>query len=299
MDPTTDDFIDVLSDLIPAHFTRVVDRMSRMGLKPADLHGAQSVQAIDLTRWAEQNKMLAELRAAIEKHAPQAFAPAGDAEETADDSPQPAPVRKTGKKSAPSSAAAPTDPAALQVEVFISYSHEDEKSLKKLLKHLALLKREEIITDWHDRDIGAGEDWKDRIDEHLNSARVILLLVSADFLASDYCYDIEATRALERHKAGEARVIPVILKPVDWHSAPFGKLKALPKDGKPVSNWSPQDKAFADIAQGIRKAVADLGLPRPPKPATPDDSPEAAFDRYRAHMRQSFRYHEEDTPPDA
>ena len=88
----------------------------------------------------------------------------------------------------------------------------------------------------------AGHEWAGAIDEHLNSAAVILLLVSADFLASDYCYDVEMKRALEWHDAGDGRVVPVILRPVDWRGAPFAKLQALPKDGKPVTSWPNQGR---------------------------------------------------------
>jgi hypothetical protein len=144
------------------------------------------------------------------------------------------------------------------IEVFISYSHEDEALRKKLGTHLSLLKRNKVIDEWHDWRIGAGQEWAGAIDEHLNSAAVILLLVSPDFLASDYCCDIEMTRALQRHDAGDARVIPVILRDVDWQGAPFAKLNALPKDAKPVTSWSSRDKAFTDVARGIREAVEEL-----------------------------------------
>ena len=77
----------------------------------------------------------------------------------------------------------------------------------------------------------------DAIDEHLEAADVVLLLISADFLASDYCYDTEMKRALEKHKAGKARVIPIIIRPVDWKGAPFGELQALPKNAKAVTSW--------------------------------------------------------------
>jgi hypothetical protein len=102
------------------------------------------------------------------------------------------------------------------MEVFFSYAHEDEALRDKLAKHLKLLERQAVIKAWHDRDITASEEWKDAIDNHLESANIILLLVSSDFLASDYCYDIELKRALERHESNEARVIPVILQSVDW-----------------------------------------------------------------------------------
>lgn len=144
------------------------------------------------------------------------------------------------------------------IEVFFSYSHKDEALRDELEKHLTILKRQGVITAWHDRGIVAGEEWEGEIDEHLNSALVILLLVSADFLASNYCYEIEMMRAMERHEAGEARVIPVILRPCAWKGADFGKLQALPKDAKPVASWSNQDEAFLDVEQGIRKAVEEL-----------------------------------------
>jgi len=144
------------------------------------------------------------------------------------------------------------------VELFYSYSHKDGGLRNELENHLSILRREKVIAGWHDRKIGAGKEWKGQIDAHLNSAAVILLLISADFLASDYCYDVEMTPALERHEAGEARVIPVILRAVDWKGAPFGKLQCLPTDAKPVTSSMNRDEAFRDVAQGIRKAVEEL-----------------------------------------
>jgi TIR domain len=116
---------------------------------------------------------------------------------------------------------------------------------------------------WHDRKIGAGTEWKGQIDAHLESAELILLLVSPDFLASDYCYDVELKRALKRHEAGTARVIPIILRPVDWHSAPFGKLQALPTDGREISTWRVRDQAYKDVVEGIRRAVRELRASKP------------------------------------
>src|ERR1700686_211738 len=106
------------------------------------------------------------------------------------------------------------------VEVFYSYAHEDEALRAELEKHLSLLRRQGVISDWHDRHIAPGTDWAQAIDEHLERASVILLLVSADFLASDYCYGIEMQRALQRHQAHEAAVIPILLRPVDCYGAP-------------------------------------------------------------------------------
>ncbi len=161
---------------------------------------------------------------------------------------------------------------ASAVEVFYSYSHKDEKLRDELEKSLTMLKREGIITGWHDRKIGGGDEWAGEIDEHINSARIILLLISTDFLASDYCYDIEVKRAMERHEAGEALVIPVILRPVDWSSAPFGKLQGFPKDAKPITKWKNRDEAFKDVALGIRKVAEKLraeGSGAGPTPVAP------------------------------
>jgi hypothetical protein len=144
------------------------------------------------------------------------------------------------------------------IKVVFSYSHKDESLRDELAKHLSLLKRQGVITEWHDRRITAGQEWVRDIDLHLDTSQIVLLLISADFLASDYCYSIEMQQALGRHERGEAKVIPVILRDVDWEDAPFAKLQALPKDAKPVTSWHNTDEAFADIARGIRKAIKEL-----------------------------------------
>ena len=150
------------------------------------------------------------------------------------------------------------------LEIFYSYAHEDERLRKALDKQLSLLKRDGLITEWYDHKITAGKEWESEILTHLDSAQIILLLISPDFIASDYCYSIEMQRAMERHERGEARVIPIILRPADWKSALFGKLKVLPSDGKAVTRWSNRDEAFLNIAKGIRKAVKELAPPSTP-----------------------------------
>jgi TIR domain len=147
----------------------------------------------------------------------------------------------------------------MPVKVFFSYSHRDESLRDELEKHFSLLKRSAIIETWHDRRIGVGKDFDKSISQYLESADIILLLISADFLASEYCYDREMRRALERHAAGEARVIPVILHACDWQHAPFGKLLAVPTDGRPVSKWPDQNEAFLDIVRAIRQAATEIG----------------------------------------
>lgn len=142
--------------------------------------------------------------------------------------------------------------------VFFSYSHADEDLRDQLEKQLAMLKRQGVIETWHDRRIGAGQELGQVIDDHINTDDIILLLVSPDFIASDYCYDIEMKRAMERHDTGEAIVIPVILRACDWHGAPFGKLLATPRDGKPVTQWPDRDEAFLQVARSVRDAAGRL-----------------------------------------
>jgi tetratricopeptide (TPR) repeat protein len=144
------------------------------------------------------------------------------------------------------------------LEVFFSYSHKDEALCDELNAHLAALKRQNAIKNWTDRRITAGDDWRDEIEKHLDSADLILLLVSSDFLNSDFCYLIETSRALLRDESGDSRVIPVIVRPVDWQGLPIGKLQALPKDGRAVTLWPNRDDAWLNVAQGIRKAIEEM-----------------------------------------
>ena len=144
------------------------------------------------------------------------------------------------------------------IAVFLSYAHEDEALRDELAKHLRLLERQGIITAWHDRRISPGGEWAGTIDAHLETAQIILFLVSANFLASDYSYDTEVQRAIKRHEAGAARMIPIILRPVDWQSAPFSRLQALPQDARPITSWANQDEAFLDVARGIRAVAEEM-----------------------------------------
>jgi TPR repeat protein len=149
------------------------------------------------------------------------------------------------------------------LSVFLSYSHRDEELCERFLVHLSQLKRDGLIEAWNDRRITAGAEWAGAIDEHLNSAHIIILLVSADFLASDYCNDIEMRRALERSQKGEARVVSVILRPCDWETSPFAGLQALPKGGEPVVNWKSNDHGFVDAVKGLRRLIMELCGPGP------------------------------------
>ena len=148
------------------------------------------------------------------------------------------------------------------LRLFYSYSHKDEELRDELETHLKIMQRQGLIQFWHDRRITAGSEWKGEIDENLERADIILLLVSADFIASDYCYDIEMKRALERHDNKDARVIPVIIRDVNWTNAPFSKLEMLPKDGKAVTTWGPdknaRDRAWRNVSEGIEKVIEEM-----------------------------------------
>ncbi len=143
------------------------------------------------------------------------------------------------------------------VEIFCCYAHEDEAWLRKLETHLSLLQRQDLISLWHDRLLVSGADWATSLDTHLETASVILLLVSADFFASDYCYGIEMKQAMARQEAGEAWVIPILVRPAEWKNAPFAHLQALPTDAKPIASWRDKERALADVAAGIRHVIVE------------------------------------------
>jgi TIR domain len=154
----------------------------------------------------------------------------------------------------------------MPVKLFFCYAHEDEPLLNKLKSHLSPLQRQGLIDVWYDRDINAGTEWENEIDTHLRTADIILLLISPDFMNSDYCYSIEMQRALERHKHKEARVIPIILRPIYWQGEPLGTLQALPTDAKPVTDpdWHNLDRALFNVTEGIRKTIENKAPTSPP-----------------------------------
>jgi len=147
----------------------------------------------------------------------------------------------------------------MPVKIFFCYAHEDEPLLNKLKSHLSPLQRQGLIDVWHDRDISASSEWEQEIKEQLNTAQIILLLISPDFMNSDYCYGTELKQAIDRHERKEARVIPIILRPVYWQGV-LGKLQALPKDALPATDpdWHNLDRAFFDAVEGIRKVVEEI-----------------------------------------
>lgn len=143
------------------------------------------------------------------------------------------------------------------VKVFLSYSHKDEALWSELNKHISALKQEGIIKVWWDREVLPGGDWNNEVSQELEAADLIFLLISPDFLNSEFCYREEMRRAVKRHEAGTARVIPIILRPCYWAPAPFAKLQGLPEDMKPVTSWpkSKRDMVWAEVAKSIHKAA--------------------------------------------
>lgn len=162
-----------------------------------------------------------------------------------------------------------------------SYSHADEALRNELEKHLSPLKRMGKITTWHDRCIIPGQEFENQIDLYFSQADIILLLISSDFIASDYCYQVEMTNALERHNRGEAVVIPVILRECAWHQLPFGRIMAATIDGKPITKFASHDDGYFQVAGAVSRAIANLEAKKPHQ-ATQISSPVSANPTFQA-----------------
>ena len=145
-----------------------------------------------------------------------------------------------------------------KLKVFVSYSHADSGLKDELLKHLTPLHQMNLIEEWNDRQLKGGDEWDRTISQNLNTADIILLLVSIDFINSKYCYDIELDKALELHDQKKAVVIPIILRNCMWKHTPFAKIQALPKEAKAVNSWDDRDEALASIAESIRVVADDI-----------------------------------------
>jgi len=139
---------------------------------------------------------------------------------------------------------------ARPLEIFFSYAHEDEDLMDDVRRQLIVYEGNGRILKWHDRMIPPGTEWRDHIDSKLEAAQVVLLFMSPHSIESRYCYEIEGEAALQRHQAGKARVIPIVLRPCPWEATPFGALQALPADAKPISTWTDRDQACLDVARG-------------------------------------------------
>src|SRR5258708_10265452 len=148
------------------------------------------------------------------------------------------------------------------VSMFLSYAQKDEQLLQELETHLSLLKQQGLISIWDARQIAPGINRARQTEEQLEHASIVILLVSADFLASDSC-EGEMKRAVERHEAGQARVIPIIVRRCDWSNAPFAHIQGLPTDARPITTWRDRNEAWTTVTQGIRRAIEDLSLQAP------------------------------------
>jgi TIR domain len=170
------------------------------------------------------------------------------------------------------------------VSVFYSYSHQDEDLRAELEAHLAALRRSGLIQEWHDRQILPGEDWDKEINKYLQSANLILFLISADFLSSSYISDVEVKRAIERQRAGDAVVIPIILRPVLWKVIPeFARLQALPDGARPVTEWPSHDAAFLSVSEGILAVLISRASSKADRLSSAESEP--VFRRPLAHSR--------------
>lgn len=146
----------------------------------------------------------------------------------------------------------------MPTKVFISYSHKDEEFKNSLTEHLSGLVRSGAISEWNDRKIVPGTDWSHEINENLKNSDLILFLISSSFLSSDYCVNIEAKTALSMHNSGEAQLIPIVIRAVDWSDSPLSKLQGLPKDAQPIASWLDKDEAWVNVIQGIKKHISEF-----------------------------------------
>jgi TIR domain len=149
--------------------------------------------------------------------------------------------------------------AGTGVRIFISYAHEDEALKIELDKHLKVLRRSSNVAVWSDRELVPGSNWDDTIMLELRRADIVLLLISVDFNASDFIWDKELAVALERHQAGTARVVPIILRRCEWQNLPYSGLQALPRNATPVTEHDDRDLAYTEIAHAISQLVGSMG----------------------------------------
>ncbi len=237
--------LDALNRLLPSQFEEFLFHYEMPSHSVSS--GTQMERAISVIKFAEERYFerddFPQLREVIEKIAGASFLPPAESISQ--------PKTRQTMPTNTQEAVQPKEP----LKLFYSYSHADEALRDKLAKHLKILQRQNIIAEWHDRAIEAGEEWEGEIVKAMNEAQIVLLLISDDFIASDYCWGPELTASLAKHESGEARVIPVILRAVDWTGAPFSKLQALPKNAKPITTWSDIDEAMTNVAEGIRRVA--------------------------------------------
>lgn len=165
-------------------------------------------------------------------------------------------------------------------KIFISYSHVDSRWLDRLHKHLAQLRREGSIEAWYDREITAGGKLHDEIARELGEADIFIAALSPDFIASSYCYDVELQEALRREVEGGLVVVPIVFEPCDWLSTPLSNFKALPDEGKPVSEFANENVALLAITGELRRILLKSEKPSQ-RPVGEEQISASAASRYR------------------
>jgi hypothetical protein len=174
------------------------------------------------------------------------------------------------------------------MKAFVSYSHRDEAMRERFDAHLSMLRKEGSITDWYDRKIVAGGRIDDEVKRQLDSSQLFLALVSPDFLNSGYCYDKEMTRAIERDAAGEMAIVPIIAEPCDWLASPLGKFKAIPRDGKAISEWTNKNTAWLDVVTELRRLVRSTSAAAPSAAAAASRAPTAVKVPSKYRVKKTF-----------
>lgn len=146
------------------------------------------------------------------------------------------------------------------INVFIAYSRKDKEFKDRIYKHLSVLERNKMIKNWYDGLISPGQEWDKKVSEALKKSKIVLLLISANFIASDYCFDRELKKALKRHKSGKSVVIPIILRKCLWKDTPIGNLQVVPKDGIPIDNpiWHNEDEGYYDVVSKIKGVAQNI-----------------------------------------
>lgn len=139
--------------------------------------------------------------------------------------------------------------------VFVSYSRRDSDFFEELATHLKVLQRKGSIRLWHEGRIRAGHEWEQVIQLQIKQANIVILLVSADLLSSDFMWEQEFKEVLKRHQRGETVIIPIIVRPCAWSDSPIASLEVLPPSGKPVSLSPDTDRVWVDVAKHINKAA--------------------------------------------
>ena len=186
------------------------------------------------------------------------------------------------------------DASGRGIKLFYCYAREDKALRDQLETYLKVLTRQYGLTHWSDREILPGEQWEQEIHAHLDTADIILLLISPDFVASDYCYGKEMQQALERHREGTCRVIPILLRPTYWEDTPFNNIQMLPTDAEPITSWPDRDKAFHDVVKGISSSIkAVLDSRKTPEEWIEEGSNHNKHERYKEAIyayRQANRH---------